>query len=54
MSGWLLLGLPGMMYSDGVVGSWIAVGLINGAFLNWNYVAKQLGFILTSRDPILF
>lgn len=42
MSGWLLLGLPGMMYSDGLVGSWIAVGLIIGAYLNWNYIAKPL------------
>ncbi|MDX8398243.1 MAG: sodium/proline symporter PutP [Mariprofundaceae bacterium] len=42
MSGWLLLGLPGLMYSDGIVGSWIAVGLIIGAFLNWHYVAKAL------------
>ncbi|MDB2562871.1 sodium/proline symporter PutP [Sulfurimonas sp.] len=42
MSGWLLLGLPGMIYSDGIVGSWIAVGLIIGAYLNWHYVAKPL------------
>lgn len=42
MSGWLLLGLPGMMYSDGLVGSWIAVGLFTGAYLNWHYVAKPL------------
>lgn len=42
MSGWLLLGLPGMMYSQGLVGSWIAVGLTIGAFLNWHYVAKPL------------
>ncbi len=42
MSGWLLLGLPGMMYSEGIVGSWIAVGLIIGAYLNWHYVAKPL------------
>lgn len=42
MSGWLLLGLPGMMYVDGLVGSWIAVGLFIGAFINWHYVAKPL------------
>ncbi len=42
MSGWLLLGLPGMMYAEGIVGSWIAVGLIIGAYLNWHYVAKPL------------
>lgn len=42
MSGWLLLGLPGMMYDDGIVGSWIALGLVVGAYLNWHYVAKPL------------
>lgn len=42
MSGWLLLGLPGMMYNDGIVGSWIAIGLIIGAYLNWHYVARAL------------
>lgn len=42
MSGWLLLGLPGMMYSEGIVGSWIAVGLIMGAYLNWHYIARPL------------
>jgi len=42
MSGWLLLGLPGMIYTQGIVGSWIAVGLIMGAYLNWHFVAKPL------------
>jgi sodium/proline symporter len=42
MSGWLLLGLPGLMYTQGIVTSWIAVGLIAGAYLNWHYVAKAL------------
>ena len=42
MSGWLLLGLPGLMYSDGLVGSWIAVGLFIGAYINWHYIAKPL------------
>ena len=42
MSGWLLLGLPGMMYSDRIVGAWIAIGLLIGAYLNWHYIAKAL------------
>jgi sodium/proline symporter len=42
MSGWLLLGLPGMIYSTGLSGVWIALGLIIGAFLNWHYVAQPL------------
>jgi len=31
-----------MMYSDGLVGAWIAIGLFIGAYLNWHYVAKPL------------
>ena len=42
MSGWLLLGLPGAMYLNGISESWIAVGLLIGAYLNWHYVARPL------------
>ena len=42
MSGWLLLGLPGAMYADGVVSAWIAIGLTLGAFLNYLIVAPRL------------
>lgn len=42
MSGWLLLGLPGLMYTTGISGSWIAIGLTIGAFLNWHYIASPL------------
>ena len=42
MSGWLLLGLPGALYLGGLVESWIVIGLVVGAFLNWTFVAKPL------------
>ena len=42
MSGWLLLGLPGALYAGGASESWIAVGLIIGAWCNWKYVAGPL------------
>jgi sodium/proline symporter len=42
MSGWLLMGLPGAMFSQGLSASWIAIGLTVGAFLNWLYVAPRL------------
>lgn len=42
MSGWLLLGLPGHMYSSGVVSIWIALGLTIGAFFNYVLVAPRL------------
>lgn len=42
MSGWLLLGLPGALYAGGVSESWIAIGLVIGAWCNWKYVAAPL------------
>lgn len=42
MSGWLLMGLPGAVYLSGLSESWIAIGLIVGAYLNWLFVAGRL------------
>ena len=42
MSGWLLMGLPGALYVNGLVEAWIAVGLTIGATLNWIFVAPRL------------
>lgn len=42
MSGWLLMGLPGAIYLSGISESWIAIGLILGAYLNWKLVAGRL------------
>lgn len=42
MSGWLLMGLPGAVYLAGISESWIAIGLIIGAWLNWKFVAARL------------
>lgn len=42
MSGWLLMGLPGAMFSQGLSASWIAIGLTIGAYFNWLYVAPSL------------
>ncbi|PRD46401.1 sodium/proline symporter PutP [Sphingobacterium haloxyli] len=42
MSGWLLMGLPGAMYMMGMSGSWLAIGLTTGAFLNYVIVAPRL------------
>ncbi|TBU91914.1 sodium/proline symporter PutP [Phytopseudomonas dryadis] len=42
MSGWLLMGLPGAIFVAGISESWIAIGLILGAWLNWLFVAGRL------------
>ena len=50
MSGWLLLGLPGAIYLGGLTESWIAVGLLIGALLNWHFVAPRLRFFCTAYN----
>ena len=42
MSGWLLLGLPGALYTAGLVEAWIGIGLFVGALANWVLVAPRL------------
>lgn len=42
MSGWMLMGLPGYAYVAGLGAGWIALGLILGTWVNWQFVAKRL------------
>ncbi|MGN0708358.1 MAG: sodium/proline symporter [Faecalibacterium sp.] len=43
MSGWLLMGLPGVAYWCGTADAvWTAIGLAIGTYLNWLIVAKPL------------
>jgi sodium/proline symporter len=53
MSGWLLLGLPGAVYASGMNQIWIAVGLIIGAYLNWQFIARRLRiYTEVARDAL--
>lgn len=43
MSGWLLMGLPGVAYWCGLSDAiWTAIGLAVGTYINWLLVAKRL------------
>ena len=43
MSGWLLMGLPGVAYFTGASDAmWTAIGLAIGTYLNWKFVARRL------------
>ena len=43
MSGWLLMGLPGLAYWCGLSSVfWTALGLAIGTYVNWLIVAKRL------------
>ena len=43
MSGWLLMGLPGLAYWTGLADAfWTAIGLALGTYINWLLVARRL------------
>ena len=43
MSGWLLMGLPGVAYWCGIAdAAWTAIGLALGTYFNWLIVSKRL------------
>ena len=43
MSGWLLMGLPGVAYWCGLAdAAWTAIGLAAGTYINWLIVSKRL------------
>lgn len=54
MSGWLLMGLPGVAYLGGMPEAfWTAVGLVVGTYLNWLFVAKRLRkYTIHSKNSI--
>ena len=54
MSGWLLMGLPGVAYWFGLSDAiWTAIGLLIGTYLNWLLVAKRLrNYTAIAQDSI--
>lgn len=43
MSGWLLMGLPGVAYWCGIAdAAWTAIGLAVGTYINWLIISKRL------------
>jgi sodium/proline symporter len=42
MSGWLLMGLPGLAYASGFDAFWMAAGLAVGTWANWRFIAAPL------------
>jgi len=54
MSGWLLMGLPGLAYFTGLQEAfWTAVGLLVGTYLNWLFVAKRMRkYTIHAKDSI--
>ncbi|KZL90033.1 sodium/proline symporter PutP [Clostridium magnum] len=41
MSGWMLMGLPGAVYSTGISSMWLGIGLTIGAYFNYRLLAPR-------------
>lgn len=53
MSGWLLMGLPGLAYWTGLAeAGWTAIGLFVGTYFNWLIVSKRLRNYSVQVDAI--
>jgi len=52
MSGWLLMGLPGVIYLAGISNIWIAAGLFIGTVLNWKLVSARLRIYTQKTNTI--
>lgn len=53
MSGWLLMGLPGLAYWTGLAeAGWTAIGLFIGTYFNWLIVSKRLRRYSAHLDAI--
>ncbi len=42
MSDWLFMAFPATLYSSGLCSAWIAVGLVGGMWLTWQFIAPRL------------
>ena len=42
MSDWLFMAFPAALYIGGLVNAWIAIGLVGGMWITWQYIAPGL------------
>lgn len=53
MSGWMLMGLPGAAFVSGLDSVWLALGLLVGAYVNYQIVAPKLRVFTELADDAL-
>ena len=52
MSDWLFMGLPGIVYAQGLINIWTAVGLVFFMFLTWHFIAPKFRIETEHTDSI--
>ena len=51
-SAWLLLGLTGLAYSEGMAAIWVALGCVSGIFFLWIFLAEPLRRITEKTEAL--
>lgn len=51
-SGWLVLGLSGLAFAEGVSAVWVIVGCLGGYLINWFLIAKKLRRMSKKYDAL--
>jgi sodium/proline symporter len=54
MSSWLFIGYPALVFGEGMLGSWAAIGLIIGMFFNWQLVAPKVRVATERYNSLTF
>lgn len=52
MSSWIFMGYPAVIYSQGLYGAWISIGLILMMLVNWKYVAPKLRVVTEKYNSL--
>jgi sodium/proline symporter len=51
-SAWLLLGLTGLAYAEGMAAIWVAIGCVSGILFLWTFLAEPLQKITEKTDAL--
>lgn len=54
MSSWLFMGYPAVIYANGLIDIWTAVGLIGFMYLNWQLVAPKIRVATEQYNSMTF
>jgi sodium/proline symporter len=54
MSSWLFLAYPALIFNKGLIGMWIAIGLVVFMYLNWQLVAPRIRVATEEHQSLTF
>jgi sodium/proline symporter len=54
MSSWIFLAYPATIFSKGLIGAWVAIGLITCMYLNWVWIAPKIRVATEQFNSLTF